>query len=451
MANPRAATGSNFARIGHLRAQLATQIHSIVLLDAELIIARAEFARCVVRHDGLMELLRPQPLTAGLQQVHTTVAGNEHGSGVTAHFNVAIASLQAGLDALQVDSGQHSSRKQAKHKPQRDEAWLDTAVFTAFFTYVEVAESNEKDSNGHIKCSHCSQYVAQFGVGSCNHKVCYDCALTGGTFHGDGTCLVCEAHMPFIVFTDDCTKFYSIYNSEENSRQDADLRIFSTAQGSLIAAMTLLRFACPEDCPHELRLGWEDLRRRLLIEHDRYLCKHCASAKGLSVREQTMFTLQELRMHLRTVHAKQPHVLEQHSDILAGPSADLRPTGIKAARYLASWEQFDHIYPNGIMGPRMVTKDDHASRIYQPEFLLQFRRVCKRKPASDWGQRRAELGQAFGRSGGCLRRKKARQAAAKAAAKVALRLEKKQLKAARKERAKEAANNGGRTAKGQRF
>ncbi|KAK0367196.1 hypothetical protein LTR91_005150 [Friedmanniomyces endolithicus] len=428
MANPRAATGFNSARIGHLRAQLATQIHSIVLLDAELIIARAEFARCVVRHDGLMEVLRPQPLTAGLQQVHTTVVGNEHGSGVTAHINVAIASLQAGLDALQVDSGQYSSRKQAKHKPQREEAWLDTAVFTAFFTYVEVAESNEKDSNGHIKCSHCSQYVAQFGFGSCNHKVCYDCALTGGTFHGDGTCLVCEAHMPFIVFTDDCTKFYSIYTSEEDSRQDADLRIFSTAQGSLIAAMTLLRFACPENCPHELRLGWEDLRRHLLIEHDRYLCKHCASAKGLS-----------------------PHVLEQHSDILAGPSADLRPTGIKAARYLASWEQFDHIYPNGIMGPRMVTKNDHAPRIYQPEFLLQFRRVCKHKPASDWGQRRAELGQAFGRSGGCLRRKKARQAAAKAAAKVALRLEKKQLKAARKERAKEAANNGGRTAKGQRF
>ncbi len=298
MANPRAATGFNSARIGHLRAQLATQIHSIVLLDAELIIARAEFARCVVRHDGLMEVLRPQPLTAGLQQVHTTVVGNEHGSGVTAHINVAIASLQAGLDALQVDSGQYSSRKQAKHKPQREEAWLDTAVFTAFFTYVEVAESNEKDSNGHIKCSHCSQYVAQFGFGSCNHKVCYDCALTGGTFHGDGTCLVCEAHMPFIVFTDDCTKFYSIYTSEEDSRQDADLRIFSTAQGSLIAAMTLLRFACPENCPHELRLGWEDLRRHLLIEHDRYLCKHCASAKGLSVREQTMFTLQELRMHL---------------------------------------------------------------------------------------------------------------------------------------------------------
>ncbi|KAK1809877.1 hypothetical protein LTR12_015767 [Friedmanniomyces endolithicus] len=400
-----AGTASRSTRMGYLQAQFAKQTHSTELLEAELVIARAEVAHCIVPPYGPMKIVKPR-LTAGSQQDHTVVpkevttqANNEQASEITTHINAAIASLRAGQKALQVDFEQHSmeSQDRASEGDLCGEAWFDSAILISMSTYAEVALDIEKDGSGHIQCSHCRQYVIQFG--------------------------------------------------------DADLRIFSTTQGSLIAAMALLRFACPKNCPYERCKGWEDLHRHLLIEHNRFLCKHCASTKGLIVREHTVYTAQELRIHLRAAHSEQAYVLEQHGEILAHPAADLRPTSIKAARYLAAWEQSDYTYPDGVMGPRAPTADAHASRVYQPDFLLQFRRVCNHKPTSDWDQQLAGLKQKYRPSieeENAIAVRKQDKRAARAVKKAALRREK-QIETAHDARAKKSVNRGGWQTKHQWF
>ncbi|KAK0309329.1 hypothetical protein LTR01_004436 [Friedmanniomyces endolithicus] len=444
-----ARTASSSTRMGYLQAQFAKQTHSIELLEAELVIARAQVAHCIVPPYGPMKIVKPQRVTAGFQQDNTalpkelsTQAKNEQASKITTHINAAIASLRAGRKSLPVEFKQHSTESQARASEENlcGEGWLDSAILISMSTYAEVPLDIEKDGSGHIRCSRCRQYVIQFGVGPCNHRVCYECVLKMRAFHRGETCLVCKEHMPFMVFTDDCTKFQSRCAPENTMRQDADLRIFSTTQGSLIAAMTLLRFACPKNCPYERCAVWEDLHRHLLIEHNRFMCKHCASTKGLSVREHTLYTSQELRIHLRAAHSEQAYVLEQHSEILADPAADLRPTSIKFARYLASWEQSDYTYPNGITGPRTPTANDHASRIYQPGFLLQFRQVCNGKPTSDWDLQLAGLKQKYRPSieeEHAIAARKQDKRAVRADKKAALRREK-QVEAARDARAKKA-------------
>ncbi|KAK0257451.1 hypothetical protein LTR91_019386 [Friedmanniomyces endolithicus] len=458
MAETGAETGAGTAfsatRMGYLQAQFAKETHSIELLEAELVIARAEVVRCIVPPYGPMKIVKPQRLTPGSQQSHkvvpkelSTQANNEQASEITTHINAAIASLRAGQKALQVDFDQHLIESQARASEEDlcGEAWFDSAILISMSTYAEVALDMEKDGSGHTKCSHCRQYVIQFGVGPCNHRVCYECVLRRQTFHREESCLVCEEHMPFMVFIDDCTKFQSRYAPEYIMRQDDDLRIFSTTQGSLIAAMTLLRFACPKNCPYERCKGWEDLHRHLLIEHNRFMCKHCASTKGLLVREHTAYTAQELRLHLQAAHSEQAYVLEQHSEILAHPAADLRSSSIKTARYLASWEQSDYTYPDGVMRPRTPTTNDHASRIYQPDFLLQFRWVCNHKPTSDWDQQLAGLKQKYRPSieeENAIAVRKRDKRAARAVKKVALRREK-QIEAARDARAKKSVDRAG--------
>ncbi|TKA83829.1 hypothetical protein B0A55_00152 [Friedmanniomyces simplex] len=197
--------------------------------------------------------------------------------------------------------------------------------------------------------------------------------------------------MPFTIFTDDCTKLYLDYTSKDIVRSDDDLRIFYTTHTSRVAATELLRFACPACHPHEPCVGWENLHRHLLIEHNSFLYKHCAPKKRIFMHEHRVLTWQELRIHLRAEHGGQAHVLQQHHDIFAQPSTDLRPGGIKAARYITFWELFE--YPEGIAEPRMPIAHGRGVRIYQPYFLLQFRRVCKLKPSSDWDQKLAELNQ----------------------------------------------------------
>ncbi|KAK1054257.1 hypothetical protein LTR74_015958 [Friedmanniomyces endolithicus] len=448
--------------MGYLQAQFAKQTRSIELLNAELVIARAEVAHGIVPPYGPMKIVKPQRLTAASQQDHTVVpkelstqANNEQASEITTHINAAIVSLRAGQKALQVDVDQHSIEFQdrASEEDLCGEAWFDSAIHVSKFTHAEVTLDIEKDGSGYIQCSHCRQYVIQFGVGPCNHRVFYECVLNMRAFHRGETCLVCKEHMPFMVFIDDCTRFQSRCAPGNTMRQDADLRIFSTTQGSLIAAMALLRFACPKNCPYERCKGWEDLHRHLLLEHNRFMCKHCASTKGLSVREHTVYTAQELRIHLRAAHSEQAYVLEQHSDIFAHPAADVRPSSIKAARYLASWEQSDYTYPDGIMGPRTPTADDHASRVYQPAFLLQFQQVCNGKPTSDWDQQLAGLKQKYRSSieeENAIAVRKQDKRAARAVKKVALRREK-QIEAAHDARAKKSVDRAGWQTKHQWF
>ncbi|KAI9314552.1 hypothetical protein BX666DRAFT_2029424 [Dichotomocladium elegans] len=157
----------------------------------------------------------------------------------------------------------------------------------------------ESDASGDL-CFICTEPIATYAVGQCDHRTCHLCALRLRALYKTMNCAYCKSEQPTVIFTKDAEKPFDKYTLDETPFVDKKLGLRFEDKQVYQDTMLLLQFNCPDpECDIACDGGWPELRRHVKKVHDRFICDLCTKHKKIFVHEHTLYTWPQLQKHIR--------------------------------------------------------------------------------------------------------------------------------------------------------
>lgn len=146
-------------------------------------------------------------------------------------------------------------------------------------------------------CFICASPVVHNAVAPCNHRTCHICALRLRALYKTKTCAHCRTNANYVIFTDDTSKRYEDFSSDNFSSSDDNLGIRYENSDIFEDTVLLLRYNCPDPGCDVACLGWPDLHRHVKSVHQKVMCELCTRNKSVFTHEHELFTFNELKKH----------------------------------------------------------------------------------------------------------------------------------------------------------
>ena len=162
----------------------------------------------------------------------------------------------------------------------------------------EIAEADKES------CILCFNEITFFALGSCSHTaVCAKCSLRIRLLMDDKNCTLCKQELNEIVITSDRSLTWKKFDDRvrHDCDQDrADDSIFYTDRPSKIEGMKLRTLTCLiSNCSTKQTFAnQESLRRHMETVHQKTFCLVCLKGRTVFIREQRIYHMQKLRMHI---------------------------------------------------------------------------------------------------------------------------------------------------------
>ncbi|OZJ05237.1 hypothetical protein BZG36_02291 [Bifiguratus adelaidae] len=161
-------------------------------------------------------------------------------------------------------------------------------------------ESELAEDENAVHCFICTEPIAIFAVGECNHRTCHLCSLRLRALYKTRHCAYCKSEIHTAYFTNDPSKLYQDYTAKDLLYMDERLGIKFENRQMFQDSMILLQFNCPKgDCDVACEGGWQELKRHVKKAHGMLLCDLCIKHKKIFAHEQTLFTPDQLQKHYK--------------------------------------------------------------------------------------------------------------------------------------------------------
>ncbi|KAK3376878.1 hypothetical protein B0T24DRAFT_231987 [Lasiosphaeria ovina] len=196
------------------------------------------------------------------------------------------------------DPAVEPSAEQGFEPPSEKGAASQPGKSLNFKTANEAPQDDADDEDAGV-CFICANRIVHRSLAPCNHATCHICALRLRALYKSKDCPHCRTSAPFVIFTDDATKRFEEYTSEEVRISDENIGVKYTSEDIRDDTVLLLRYNCPDgDCDFA-GFGWPDLHRHVRSVHHKKLCDLCTRHKMVFTHEHDMFADQELTDHMR--------------------------------------------------------------------------------------------------------------------------------------------------------
>lgn len=160
-----------------------------------------------------------------------------------------------------------------------------------------VPQNDDGDDVEAEVCFICASPVVHQSVAPCNHRTCHICSLRLRALYKTKTCAHCRTSAEEVIFTDDASKRFEDYKSDQFAHVDDNLGIRYENQDIFEDTILLLRYNCPDPSCDAACLGWPDLHRHVKSVHHKQMCDLCTRNKKVFTHEHDLFTPAELRRH----------------------------------------------------------------------------------------------------------------------------------------------------------
>ncbi|KAH8828175.1 hypothetical protein DL96DRAFT_1709461 [Flagelloscypha sp. PMI_526] len=107
-----------------------------------------------------------------------------------------------------------------------------------------------------------------------------------------------QEDQPTLIFSSQADKSFADFAPESIPYKDAKLNICFETEQMLDETLILLRFNCPDPSCDYVARGWGDLGLHARSVHGRVLCDLCITNKKVFAHEHTLYTPQQLTVHL---------------------------------------------------------------------------------------------------------------------------------------------------------
>ncbi|KAF2474818.1 uncharacterized protein BDR25DRAFT_255289 [Lindgomyces ingoldianus] len=152
------------------------------------------------------------------------------------------------------------------------------------------------ETDGEV-CFICASPVQHTAVAPCNHRTCHICSLRLRALYKTKTCAHCRTESDHVIFTDNATKDFQDFSTEEFYKSDDNLGIRFENPDIYEDTVLLLRYNCPDGECDIACLGWPDLHRHVKNSHGKVMCDLCTRNKKVFTHEHELFTYAELKKH----------------------------------------------------------------------------------------------------------------------------------------------------------
>lgn len=163
-----------------------------------------------------------------------------------------------------------------------------------------VGEDGEEEED---MCHICAEPMGKkaYAVAECNHRTCYTCALRLRALYKRLDCTFCKSPQPLIIVTASSDRLFESYAPSDTPFHDTKLAMDFETSEMMEDCLLLLRFNCPDvNCDH-VALSWPELKHHTKTTHDLLICDLCIRHKKIFAHEHTLYTSQQLGVHLPTM------------------------------------------------------------------------------------------------------------------------------------------------------